>query len=654
MFSWGQSSLFHRLFSHRITFSVFVLTCFLLIVTAANYMEARDRQDISLSGIRLASWSLTQLRDEARSFDRQIVLMDTHFAKPKMLYVRYEILWSRFDYLLTSDETTAVRSVNNNIIKIRELFDQLKAAETAVSRIADVGVEENSLELLNNDWRVIYAGINELVIENMVGGETGNLTQQFDEDLEQLTQMRSIFLLLLAGGFVYFVFAILYLKRQFRKDPLTGLPNRHSLDIKDVVTEQDLYIVCEIRDFQRVQTEHGSHEADNLIGLCAQKISRSIGPKNTLVHVSYGAFVIIKRDYQKTPQSITADIVDSSSFDWHVGHTSVPIRVAAGGDPGDPKSEQNRIWQTRHRNALRALNQSLRHETDFWISNKNLLEKFDFRAQVLRELVRFFRGEPTKINLSIVYQPIVQVTKGKTIAGAEVLLRAKLYDDTPVAPNILVDICEANGLGKRFGEWLFQKIGNEASQLFSVLRFQGFLSINLNPSIIDGALPALLKETIVAAGVEPKHICLEITEDNAALDFDKTIPVIEQCRAMGATIALDDFGTGYSSLEYLQRLRLDKLKVDRSFVNDIETSPSRSQFLKGILDIAHQMGVDTVVEGIENQQQWTIVAEHGATLIQGYYAHKPMDLADFLSLLVDQLIKTEKPLITSNIKTFAR
>lgn len=653
MNTWAKSTRIHRLFSHRVTFSVFVVACALLIVTAVNYMVARDRNDVTLSGLRLASWSLTQLRDEARSFDHQLVLMSTRLSNPTMLFMRYEILWSRFDYLLTSSETAAVRRVNDNTARIEELFQRFKALEPLVLSVSSNKSESSSLALLGKDWQDIHAGLKELVIENMVGGETGNITVEFDKDLQLLAQMRSILLILLSGAFVYFLFAIAYLRKQFRIDPLTGLANRHYLSKRGVVTEQDLYIVCEVRNLQKVQTEHGGAEADNLIACCASKLAQFIDQGDSLVHLSYGAFVIIKRGCHDTPESTIAAIITRSKFDWEISNTSVPIRFAAGADPGAPEAT-NRSWQTRHQSALLALNNSLQNNQNFTVSNEALLANFNFRARVLRELVHFFSGQSSKISLSVVYQPIVHPDKQMTVAGAEVLLRAKLDNTTPIPPNLIVDICESNGLGDIFGEWLFRKVGHEASQLFSVLRFQGFLSINLNPSLINESLPSMIKDTIVYAGVDPAHICLEITEDNASLDFDKTIPVIEQCRSLGVSIALDDFGTGYSSLDYLQHLRLDKLKVDRSFVKDIENSPGRSLFLRGILDIAHQMGVETVVEGIENKQQWDIIAEHGATFIQGYFAYKPMDFNDFLSILIDELLRNETSPVMTNVSTFPR
>lgn len=641
--SWSESSLIHRLFSHRITFAVFILTCFVLVVATATYLESRDRRDVSLSGMRLAAWSLTQLRDEARSFDRQLVLADTRHGNPSMLTVRYEILWSRFEYLLDSKEASVMRRFNNNEEKIEQLFLRFQDLDVTISRIAEDGLNDRLLGVVKADWRQIYTRVNELVIENMVGGETGNLTEQFDEDLNKLTILRTALLALLVGMFVYFLFAIAFLRKQFLQDPLTGLPNRHYFERMGNITERDLCLVFVIKKFQDIQTEHGGEKTDGLIVSCANRLKECITSSDVLIHLSYGEFLIIKRDHQGSVNSLISDLLIRSSFDWETNHTSVPIHFYVGADQGQPHNGKNRSATTRHQNALRALNEAALNNKDFRVSNHELLSRFDFRAEVLGELVHFFRGQPNKIQLSVVYQPIVRTDNNKTVVGAEVLLRAKLWGDTPVPPNVIVDICESHGLGTDFGHWLFTRVGHEASQLFSVLRFEGFLSINLNPALINEDLPDLLQRTIIAAGVKPNRLCLEITEDNASLDFDRTMPVIEKLQAMGTSFALDDFGTGYSSLEYLHRLRIDKLKIDRYFVNNIEFKPEKSQFLKGILEIAHQMGVDTVVEGIENQRQWDVVEQHDATMIQGYFAYKPMEFSDFLSVLIDQLMQDERP-----------
>lgn len=648
----SESTVFHRLFSHKVTFSVFILTCTLLMVTGATYLGARDRKDVSLTELRLAYWSLIQLRHEATAFDHQLIFATSPLAQPKNIKIKYDILWSRFNYLLTSDETYAIRTFNDNVAKIDGLFSQLKKLDSKVSNLSHSDIEGQLSEPFRVSWENIYSEINKLVIENMIGGATGNLTQQFDQDLGRFAQLRMIFLLLLGVGFLYFIFTINFLKKQFGKDPLTNLPNRHYFSSKNSLNKKDLYFVLQIRNFQQIQTEHGGTQADNLIRHCAAKLAACISDTDTLIHLSYGEFVIVKRSSHIAPEEVISNIIDRSSFDWNITRTAVPIHFAAGGDPGNPKNKGNRIWLDRHHNALRALNYSLLSGKPFCIANDQLLSEFDFRAEVLGELVRYFRGEPAKIELSIVYQPIVNIDKNRKIAGMEALLRGKLRDEIAVPPNLIVDICEAHGLGSVFGEWLFNKIGSEASQMFHVFRFKGFLSINLNPSLITEDLPDLLKRTIIAKGIDARHICLEITEDNASMDFNRTIPLMKQVRAIGVTFALDDFGTGYSSLEYLHRLPIDKLKIDRYFVNDIELNSSKSQFLKGILGLAQKMSIQTVVEGIENQHQWDIVARHEADLAQGYLTYRPMNLNDVLSILVDEAVKLSKPPATSSRVAF--
>ncbi|RBP30015.1 EAL domain-containing protein (putative c-di-GMP-specific phosphodiesterase class I) [Marinobacter pelagius] len=636
-----ESTLLYRLFSHRVTFSVFVLTCFLILVIGFSFYEGRNRADISLSGLRLASWSLAQFRDEAKSFDREIILADTRIAQPVKLKIRYDVLWSRFEYLLTSDETYAVRRFNDNVAEIKHLFTRFKALDPIVSGLARNGIAENPLRQLRNNWRPIHTGINQLVIDNLIGGESGNLTQQFDHDLNQVSRIRTLLLVMLSAGLVYFLFALIYLKKQFKTDPLTGLPNRHFLRQRRAVTENDLYLVCEIKSFQTLQTDHGDSETDALIRESARKLARCISETDTLVHLSYGEFVIIRRDTSTDPARAAQKILDRSSFDWKTEHSTVPIQFAMGADPGNPELSENRSWRIRHTNALRALGHSLNKGADLTIADDNLISEYQFKRKVLRELVHFFRGHTfSDLSLSLVYQPIVRVDRNKTIAGAEVLLRCRLGDGTSVPPNIIVDICEHHQLGKVFGEWLLKQIASEASQICSVLRFDGFLSINLNPSLISSELPELLETTVLSAGLKPDNICLEITEDNACIEFESTVPILQELKALGVNLALDDFGTGYSSLEYLQKLQIDKLKIDRNFVNRIESNRASEHFLRGIIDITHLLSVETVIEGVENKMQWDIVARNKADFVQGYYAYKPMDFTSFLSCLVSEMTDT--------------
>jgi EAL domain-containing protein (putative c-di-GMP-specific phosphodiesterase class I) len=126
---------------------------------------------------------------------------------------------------------------------------------------------------------------------------------------------------------------------------------------------------------------------------------------------------------------------------------------------------------------------------------------------------------------------------------------------------------------------------------------------------------------------------MEITEDNAALEFQRINPLIEELRDLGVMFALDDFGTGHSSLEYVRELKVDRLKIDRCFVDGIENDEDKARFLGSIIAMAGQVYMESVIEGVENEAQWRMVERLGGKLIQGYHAYKPMPFNDYMEVL---------------------
>jgi EAL domain-containing protein (putative c-di-GMP-specific phosphodiesterase class I) len=128
---------------------------------------------------------------------------------------------------------------------------------------------------------------------------------------------------------------------------------------------------------------------------------------------------------------------------------------------------------------------------------------------------------------------------------------------------------------------------------------------------------------------------MEITEDNAALEFGVINDLVAQLHKLGVSFALDDFGTGHSSLQYVRELKVDRLKIDRCFVEGIEHSKDKARFLGSIIAMAEQADMKSVVEGVETEAQWNLVRELGGTLIQGFYLHKPMPIQNYTRLLFD-------------------
>jgi EAL domain-containing protein (putative c-di-GMP-specific phosphodiesterase class I) len=395
------------------------------------------------------------------------------------------------------------------------------------------------------------------------------------------------------------------------------------------------YIVLEIQNSQEILTEHGGAEADTLAQLCAGELIKVIQKHDLLIHTSYCQFVIVKRNSLPNDSGPIVDqLINRANFEWTIGDAKVPIRFVAGIDPAVCDEHATRCWHTCHRNALRSLNYALEKQTNYCVSDNEMRLAFDKRAEILRGLVKLLRHNKGDLELQLVYQPIVTAMFSARIAGVEVLLRGRLNDGIDIPPNQIVDICEQNGLGKDLGIWILRQAALESAHLFSTMNFNGFLSINLNPSMICKQLPDILKTHLLNRHIPASQICLEVTEDNAAIDFEQSVPVIQKVRNMGIQFALDDFGTGYSSLEYLHQLKIDKLKIDRCFVADIETNAKKSQFLAGIISLANKMGVQTIVEGVETYEQGNIAIRHGADYVQGFYYYMPMEAKLFHHLLM--------------------
>lgn len=242
--------------------------------------------------------------------------------------------------------------------------------------------------------------------------------------------------------------------------------------------------------------------------------------------------------------------------------------------------------------------------------------------------------------LRLVYQPIVSASDVNLVTGgAEVLLRCEHERLGFIPPNRVVELCECYGLGgEQLGCWLFRRVAAETRQLYSGLRYTGNLSINLNPpAMLSMKLIGNVERLLLEPGIPAAALCMEITEDNAALEFGNINDVIEALHGLGITFALDDFGTGHSSLEYVRELKVDRLKIDRCFVEGIELDANKARFLASIVSMANQAFMKSVIEGgVENEPQWQQVQSFGGdVLVQGYYAHKPMSFNDYLGLLLD-------------------
>jgi EAL domain-containing protein (putative c-di-GMP-specific phosphodiesterase class I) len=235
--------------------------------------------------------------------------------------------------------------------------------------------------------------------------------------------------------------------------------------------------------------------------------------------------------------------------------------------------------------------------------------------------------------LELHYQPKVDVATGR-VHGAEALLRWQHPQRGFVPPNEFIPLAEECGLLDSIGEWVLF----EACRQAKAWQREGLpslrIAINLSPSqfrlmnLVD-----LINRALIAAELEPRFLEVELTESAVMKDAEKSIAILEAISRMGVAVAVDDFGTGYSSMSYLRRFPIDKLKIDRSFINEVTSNAEDASIVRAIISLAHGLRLKVVAEGVETAEQLTLLKNLGCDQYQGYHFSPALPPAKFSSLL---------------------
>jgi diguanylate cyclase (GGDEF)-like protein len=221
------------------------------------------------------------------------------------------------------------------------------------------------------------------------------------------------------------------------------------------------------------------------------------------------------------------------------------------------------------------------------------------------------------------YQPIVDLQQGEVIA-AEALLRWRRPDGSLTPPGEFIPLAEELGLIDSIGDWVLQETARQC-RLWSDLGYD--LTVGFNASahqLWDPTFARRVLSVLESEGVDPKSVVMEITESAAMGDSDRRLELLWELHAQGVRLAIDDFGTGYSSLTRLKHLPVDILKIDRSFVRDLPGDPGKVSLAAATVQLAHNLGIVPLAEGIETTTQRDYLAAHGCTLGQGFLFGKPL------------------------------
>jgi EAL domain-containing protein (putative c-di-GMP-specific phosphodiesterase class I)/GGDEF domain-containing protein/ActR/RegA family two-component response regulator len=231
------------------------------------------------------------------------------------------------------------------------------------------------------------------------------------------------------------------------------------------------------------------------------------------------------------------------------------------------------------------------------------------------------------------YQPQIDLASGRVI-GTEALLRWQRPDYGLVSPLEFVPLLEDNGLIGAVGEWALHEACRRTKQWQDEGLPSFRVAVNLSArQFHDGDIRAIVRRALDATGLDPRWLELELTEGIVLLNAEGVIRTMHDLNADGVSHALDDFGTGYSSLSYLQRLPVARIKIDRSFVTHITSSPSDAAIARAVVGMAHSLGLSVIAEGVETEGQLGFLRGIGCEEIQGYFFSRPLPEDEFTALL---------------------
>ena len=442
-----------------------------------------------------------------------------------------------------------------------------------------------------------------------------------------------------------------------RLDDLTGLSNRTSFREALERATSGLgegappfaVMLIDLDRFKHVNDSLGHPVGDKLLQRVAKRMQEIAEQGDTVARLGGDEFVFLRRCGREEAAQFAAQAVETLSEPYHVEGAKLligaSIGVAMAPDDGFDASELMKAADM----ALYAAKDAGRGAFRFFA--RDMAEE----ARRKQEIERDLRLGIGRNELEVVYQPIVSLGK-RRISGCEALVRWRHPTLGVISPAEFMAVAEESGLVVQLGEWVLRQSCLDAKSWPRDVRLAvNFSAIQFARGNVADMVRRVLNETRFPAG----RLEMEITESVLMNDAESALATIDELRDMGMRVALDDFGTGYSSLAYLGRFRPNKVKIDQSFVRDMDKNGTSLAIIKAVKAIVQELGIDMLVEGVETLEQFEILRANGADEAQGYLFSKPRPAPEIARLVSDpaQLVRGRKLLTEASApwaKSFER
>ncbi len=423
-------------------------------------------------------------------------------------------------------------------------------------------------------------------------------------------------------------------------DALTGLPNRILLN--DRITSELAHarrqqtnaalLFLDLDRFKIINDSLGHAVGDQLLRVISRRLNNCVREEDTVARLGGDEFMVLlprisgSADAGRIAKKIIECLVDPISCNGHELHITTSIGISIF--PYDGTDAETLIKHadiSMYRAKELGRNKAIYYTAEMNAgSRKQLAMETNLRKAVERNQLRLF------------YQPKVDINRNM-IVGVEALLRWKHPTMGFISPLDFIPVAEDSGLIIPIGEWVLNTAFRQLKQWHNT----GFTGLTVAVNLSSAQLSRPGFEDVVAqalgeAGLDARMTELEVTENVAMENIDSAITVLDRLKCMGISIAMDDFGTGYSSLNYLRRLPIDIVKIDKSFVSEIPDSTDDVTIAQAIIAMAQSLKLSLVVEGVENVRQLNFFRQQGVNIVQGYLFSKPVPASELLRMLEAQ------------------
>ncbi|PHN19718.1 bifunctional diguanylate cyclase/phosphodiesterase [Pseudomonas sp. ICMP 460] len=429
------------------------------------------------------------------------------------------------------------------------------------------------------------------------------------------------------------------LLRMGQYDYLTGLPNRQKLQeqldkilIDAGRRQRRVAVLCVgLDDFKSVNEQFNYQAGDKLLLALADRLRAHSARLGTLARLGGDQFALVQADIDQPYEAaeLAQSILDDLESEFALEHEQIRLRATIGITlfPEDGDSTE-KLLQKAEQTMTLAKSRS-RNRYQFYIAS------VDSEMRRRRELEKDLREALGRDQFYLVYQPQISY-RDHRVVGVEALIRWQHPEHGLVPPDLFIPLAEQNGTIIPIGEWVLDQACRQLrewhDQGFTTLR----MAVNLSTVQLHHAeLPRVVNNLMQIYRLPPRSLELEVTETGLMEDISTAAQHLLSLRRSGALIAIDDFGTGYSSLSYLKSLPLDKIKIDKSFVQDLLDDDDDATIVRAIIQLGKSLGMQVIAEGVETAEQEAYIISEGCHEGQGYHYSKPLparELAAYLKL----------------------